>query len=373
MAEQDEEYGPRLYARDPDECCALRKIEPLERALDDYDAWAAGLRRDESPTRANTPVVGFEHARGKVKVTPIAPWTQADVDAYISRYDVPVNELLRPGLRVGRLLAVHPAHTARRRRARRPLADVRQDRVRAALVVSALLLVAHGSTDPRAAATTRALARVVRRQRPEAEVRVAYLDHAGPRPGAVLFELAARGHRSVTVVPLLLTAAYHGRVDLPAAIAAAQAGGLDIEVVLTDVLGPDPLLLAGLRRRLAQAVTRFDGLVLVAAGTRDPVARSTVDAVADDLALISGVPARAAFGSASAVTGAVAVEALRAAGCRRIAVASYFLARGKLYDAVTASAIGAGALAPPAQPLGDAPELAQLIRARATQSQLTAV
>jgi sirohydrochlorin ferrochelatase len=237
--------------------------------------------------------------------------------------------------------------------------------------VSALLLVAHGSADPRAAAMTRALARAVRRRRPGVEVRVAFLDHTGPRPGSALFELSARGHRAVTVVPLLLTAAYHGRIDLPAAIAAAQADGPGIEVVLTDVLGPDPLLLAGLRHRLAQAVTRFDGLVLVAAGTRDPAARSTVDAVADDLAEISGVPARAAFGSASAVTGAVAVEALRAAGCRRVAVASYFLACGKLYDAVTASAIGAGALAPAAQPLGDVPELAELILARATLHQLT--
>jgi phosphoadenosine phosphosulfate reductase len=97
VAEQDEEHGPRLYARDPDECCALRKIEPLERALDRYDAWAAGLRRDESPTRANTPIVGYEHARGKIKVAPLAQWTQADVDAYISRYDVPVNALMRQG------------------------------------------------------------------------------------------------------------------------------------------------------------------------------------------------------------------------------------------------------------------------------------
>ena len=97
VAEQDEKYGPRLYSRAPDECCDLRKVEPLERALSDYDAWAAGLRRDESPTRANTPVVGFDANRGKVKVSPLAAWTQADVDAYISRYDVPVNALLRQG------------------------------------------------------------------------------------------------------------------------------------------------------------------------------------------------------------------------------------------------------------------------------------
>jgi phosphoadenosine phosphosulfate reductase len=97
VAEQDAEFGPRLYARDPDECCGLRKIEPLERALEGYDAWAAGLRRDESPTRANTPVVGFEHSRGKVKVAPLAQWTEADVNAYISRYNVPVNALMRQG------------------------------------------------------------------------------------------------------------------------------------------------------------------------------------------------------------------------------------------------------------------------------------
>ncbi|MGW0431304.1 phosphoadenylyl-sulfate reductase [Micromonospora sp. NPDC003197] len=97
VEQQDDEYGPRLFARAPDECCALRKVEPLERALADYDAWAAGLRRDESPSRAETPVVTFDARRGKVKVNPIAAWTQADVDAYVSRWNVPVNELFRQG------------------------------------------------------------------------------------------------------------------------------------------------------------------------------------------------------------------------------------------------------------------------------------
>jgi phosphoadenosine phosphosulfate reductase len=97
VKEQDEKFGPRLYARSPDECCDLRKVEPLERGLANYDAWAAGLRRDESPTRANTPVVGFDVNRGKVKVSPLAAWNQADVDQYISRHNVPVNTLLRQG------------------------------------------------------------------------------------------------------------------------------------------------------------------------------------------------------------------------------------------------------------------------------------
>jgi phosphoadenosine phosphosulfate reductase len=97
VGQQDGEFGPRLFARDPDECCAMRKVRPLEDALDGYDAWAAGLRRDEGPSRANTPVVQFEWARGKVKVAPLATWTQADVDAYIAKYNVPVNALLNEG------------------------------------------------------------------------------------------------------------------------------------------------------------------------------------------------------------------------------------------------------------------------------------
>jgi phosphoadenosine phosphosulfate reductase len=97
IGQQDGQYGPRLFQREPDECCFLRKVEPLERALEPYDAWAAGLRRDEGPTRANTPVVGFEASRGKVKVAPLAYWTEAEVQAYIKKHDVPVNELIKQG------------------------------------------------------------------------------------------------------------------------------------------------------------------------------------------------------------------------------------------------------------------------------------
>jgi phosphoadenosine phosphosulfate reductase len=97
VGQQDGEYGPRLFNRSPDECCFMRKVEPLERALADYDAWATGLRRDESPTRADTPVVAYDAKKGKVKINPIAAWTQADVDRYVSRWDVPVNELFTLG------------------------------------------------------------------------------------------------------------------------------------------------------------------------------------------------------------------------------------------------------------------------------------
>jgi phosphoadenosine phosphosulfate reductase len=97
VGEQAAEHGPKLWARNPDECCALRKVEPLEEGLREYDAWATGLRRDESPTRANTPVVGWDAKRRKVKVSPIARWTQGDVDAYVAEHGVLTNPLLMDG------------------------------------------------------------------------------------------------------------------------------------------------------------------------------------------------------------------------------------------------------------------------------------
>jgi phosphoadenosine phosphosulfate reductase len=97
VAEQDAAHGKDLYARDPDRCCALRKVSPMNAALANYDAWATGLRRDESPTRANTPVVQWDARRGKVKVNPIARWTQADVDDYVAANSILVNPLVDDG------------------------------------------------------------------------------------------------------------------------------------------------------------------------------------------------------------------------------------------------------------------------------------
>lgn len=99
VLEQDGEFGPRLFARSPDECCSLRKVLPLNAALADYDGWATGLRRDEGPSRANTRVVDFDLSRRKVKVSPIAKWTEADQEAYIERHNIPVNPLLKDGFR----------------------------------------------------------------------------------------------------------------------------------------------------------------------------------------------------------------------------------------------------------------------------------
>lgn len=89
-----------LHRTDPDRCCALRKIAPLDNALRGYRAWATGLRRDDSPTRANTPTVGWDARRGLLKLSPIATWTDDDVEAYGAAHpDLITNPLLQLGYR----------------------------------------------------------------------------------------------------------------------------------------------------------------------------------------------------------------------------------------------------------------------------------
>jgi phosphoadenosine phosphosulfate reductase len=97
VAQQDADFGKDLWARDPDRCCALRKVAPLNLAMRNYDAWVTGLRRDETPSRANTPVVSWDAKRAKVKVCPIARWTQDDVDAYVREHGILLNPLLQDG------------------------------------------------------------------------------------------------------------------------------------------------------------------------------------------------------------------------------------------------------------------------------------
>jgi phosphoadenosine phosphosulfate reductase len=97
VAEQDDVHGKDLWATDPDQCCALRKVSPLKRSLQEYDAWATGLRRDETRNRVIAPVIGWDEQKQKVKVSPLARWTQHDVDAYIIENDILVNPLLYDG------------------------------------------------------------------------------------------------------------------------------------------------------------------------------------------------------------------------------------------------------------------------------------
>ena len=97
VAEQDAELGARLHERDPNRCCALRKVEPLERALAPFSAWVTGLRRVDAPTRRDISVVEWDARRSMVKVNPLAAWTDDDLYGYVEEHGVLVNPLLQLG------------------------------------------------------------------------------------------------------------------------------------------------------------------------------------------------------------------------------------------------------------------------------------
>jgi phosphoadenosine phosphosulfate reductase len=97
VAQQDVEFGARLHDRDPDLCCELRKVRPLAQALAGYVAWGSGVRRDESPTRADTKIVDWDARREMIKINPLAAWTQDDVDRYLAEHAIPVNPLFELG------------------------------------------------------------------------------------------------------------------------------------------------------------------------------------------------------------------------------------------------------------------------------------
>jgi phosphoadenosine phosphosulfate reductase len=97
VAEQDLEYGVALHEREPDLCCALRKTQPLDEVLDEYDAWATGLRRAESESRRMTQAVSYDERRDKIKLAPLAAWSDKDVAEYIAEHDLISNPLLAQG------------------------------------------------------------------------------------------------------------------------------------------------------------------------------------------------------------------------------------------------------------------------------------
>jgi phosphoadenosine phosphosulfate reductase len=97
VPEQARTEGDRLWERDPDRCCALRKVEPLRQALSGFDAWITAIRRDQTADRATAGVVEKDERFGLVKVNPLVAWTSADVAAYVAEYDVPVNPLHQQG------------------------------------------------------------------------------------------------------------------------------------------------------------------------------------------------------------------------------------------------------------------------------------
>jgi sirohydrochlorin ferrochelatase len=202
-----------------------------------------------------------------------------------------------------------------------------------------LVLTAHGSADPRAAANTRAVAGQLTRMRPALDVRVAFLEQNSPS----LVDVLARVQGPAVVSPLLLANAYHARVDIPRQI----AGCVGADVRQADVLGEDDRLVAVLRQRVADlGVCRVDdtvGVLLVAIGTSNPAVNARTARVAPKLLAGTGwAGATTAFATGRERSLAEGLGRLRRQGARRVVVAPWFLAPGLLPDRVGRFAHAAG-------------------------------
>ncbi|WP_217554147.1 sirohydrochlorin chelatase [Streptomyces sp. GbtcB6] len=215
----------------------------------------------------------------------------------------------------------------------------------------ALVLVAHGSRDPRALSTVRALMDRVRALRPDLSVHLGHIELNEP---LLPDTLAALGDTEAVLVPLLLGRGYHVKQDIPEMAAAATA-----RTRIAAPLGPHPLLADTLHARLLEAGWRrrpASAVVLAAAGSRDPDARVDTGRMADLLAARLGVPVLPAYASAAAPTVQEAITTLRAKGRRHIAIASYFTAPGRFATECAAQASGIASA-----PLGAHDAMAELI------------
>ncbi|MEU0474029.1 sirohydrochlorin chelatase [Streptomyces olivaceus] len=226
-----------------------------------------------------------------------------------------------------------------------------------------LLVIAHGSRDPRHAATVHALVRRVRALRPDVRVETGFLDFNVPSVRGVLESLETGGVRDVVALPLLLTRAFHAKADIPAVLADAPPR---LRVRQAEVLGPSPLLLAALERRLyeaglAPADKSSTGVVLASAGSSDPEASAVIADIAREWRHTGWCAVRPAFASASLPRTEDAVRQLRELGCARVAVAPYVLAPGFLPDRIARGASGADVLA---DVLGPSPEVARVLLER---------
>ena len=239
-----------------------------------------------------------------------------------------------------------------------------------------LVLVAHGSRDPRALVTVRALQDRVREQRPGLDVHLGHIELNAPLLPDTLDELAplapvgAPGTPSVTevvLVPLLFSRGYHVKHDIPEMAAAAR-----VHARVAAPLGPHPLLAETLHARLTEAgwptrttdaERRVSAVVLAAAGSRDPESAAGTRRTARLLAERLGVPVVPAYASAASPTVPEAVRELAARGRNRIAVASCFTAPGRFAGQCADAAPWIAAA-----PLGDHPAMARLVLHRYDQA-----
>lgn len=236
------------------------------------------------------------------------------------------------------------------------------------MAAPALVALAHGSRDPRSAATVTDLVREVRSQRPDLRIEPAFIELSKPGFQAVVDKLVKAGHDEIVVVPLLLTQAYHAKVDVPAAIAAATERHPGVRIHGADILGLEAVFLRVLDERLREAlranrVRELDALVLAGAGSSDPLANQSVARLARIWGTHHRLPVVAAYASAAPPATGEAVRTFRAEGRRHIAVASLFLASGTMLDRAKELALEAGAVAV-SEPLGAHPEVARTILAR---------
>jgi sirohydrochlorin ferrochelatase len=231
-----------------------------------------------------------------------------------------------------------------------------------------LVAVAHGSQDPRASATVGELMSVVaeraaRRGLGAPDLRTAYLGHAPPSLPQVMSTIEAG--RRVRVLPLLLTAAYHSKADIPRLLTRVASEFPRLQVSYGETLGPHPRLLNALERRLAESDPDGDrartGVVLAAAGSSDPEANATIARLAAQWQDRAGwFAVRPAYASAADPSPAAAVTGLLEAGAPRVVVATYLLAPGFFADRIRTSSLAAGASAvSPA--LGACTELADVL------------
>ncbi|MDX6319635.1 MAG: hypothetical protein QOD35_3035 [Nocardioidaceae bacterium] len=232
----------------------------------------------------------------------------------------------------------------------------------------ALVVVAHGSRDPRSARSVRQIVAGTRTLRPDLRIEPAFLDHVGPDLDTVFDRVVAKGFTEVVVVPLLLSSAYHARVDVPEVVAHASSRHPDVGVRVADVVGCDAALLAILDERLREAlrtarVRELDALVLAAAGSSDSRANAMVARLARVWGSRHRLPTSVAFASAAPPSTGEAVREWRRQGRRHVAVGSFFIASGTLPDRASELALEAGAVAV-SEPLGAHPELARVILAR---------
>lgn len=233
----------------------------------------------------------------------------------------------------------------------------------------ALVLVGHGSRDPRALSTVRTLLARIRDLRPGLPVHLGHIELNEP---LLPDTLAGLGTGEAVLVPLLLSRGYHVKRDIPEAADAARA-----HTRVAAPLGPHPLLVETLYERLTEAgwqaprdeaECRASGVVLAAAGSRDPDAAVDTRRTAGLLAERLGVPVLPAYASAAAPTVPEAVRALAARGRHRVAVASYFTAPGRFSTECAAAAPWIASA-----PLGAHPSMAHLILHRYDQALATSI